>query len=95
MDIENQCFVWGSEKESLNVRKHGVDFVSAAMAFLDQNRRVYVDDRHSEKEERYFCVGKVDGRILTVRFMVRDGKIRIIGAGHWRKGAGQYAQEET
>ena len=36
----------------------------------------------------------VDGRIITVRFVYRERKIRIIGAGYWRKGKEYYEKEE-
>ncbi len=44
------------------------------------------DETHSQSEERFFCFGKVDGGVLTVRFTYRAAVIRIIGAGYWRKG---------
>jgi uncharacterized protein len=45
-------------------------------------------------ERRYFCIGKVDGEVLTVRFTWRRGKIRIFGAGYWRKGKQVYEEEQ-
>ena len=30
---------------------------------------------------------------MTVRFTWRDGRIRIFGAGYWRKGKKIYAQQ--
>ena len=39
------------------------------------------------------CIGKVAGGILTVRFTHRKRKIRIIGAGNWRKGKKIYEEE--
>ncbi|MBI5415606.1 MAG: BrnT family toxin [Candidatus Omnitrophica bacterium] len=83
-------FIWDPQKERLNIHKHGVDFTTAAKVFWDPKRKIYVDSKHSAQEERMFCIGKVDGRILTVRFIYREGKIRIIGAGYWRKGSGYY-----
>ena len=83
-------FVWDPRKEQVNVKKHGVDFCTASLVFLDSRRKVFIDSKHSQSEERYFCVGKVAGKILTVRFVYRDGNIRIIGAGYWRKGAYYY-----
>ena len=73
-------FTWDLEKELINIHKHGVDFVTASKAFKDAKRKIYIDSKHSEKEERFFCIGKTGGRILTVRFTYRSGKIRIIGA---------------
>jgi hypothetical protein len=39
-------------------------------------------------------VGKVNNRIITVRFTYREGKIRIIGAGYWRKGKKYYEKKD-
>jgi uncharacterized DUF497 family protein len=77
----------------LNRRKHGVGFERAQHAFLDPNRVIAEDLGHSAKEQRYFCFGFVDSGVLTVRFTFRGERIRIIGAGHWRKGKAIYEQE--
>jgi uncharacterized DUF497 family protein len=86
-------FVWDVNKELANVNKHGVDFITASKVFKDIKRKIYTDSRHT-KEKRFFCIGKVEGRILTVRFTYREGKIRIFGAGYWRKGRWYYEKEE-
>jgi len=91
---ESGSFIWAPVKESTNVRKHGVDFVTAAKAFRDPGRRIYTDSGHSAKEERFFCLGKVGNRVLTVRFTYRGGKIRVIGAGFWRKGERLYERKQ-
>jgi uncharacterized DUF497 family protein len=78
-------FEWDSEKEEKNLQKHGVNFEKAAMAFLDPKRLIIRDEKHSQKESRYFCLGKIGDDILTVRFMKTSSRIRIIGAGNWRK----------
>jgi len=39
--------------------------------------------------------GKVDDEIMTVRFTYRAEKIRIIGAGYWRKGKKIYESEQN
>ena len=90
MDRDYGSFVWDAEKEKVNIAKHGVDFVDASRAFLDPRRKIFVNPKHSETEERFFCIGSVDGRILTVRFVYRGGKIRIFGAGYWRGGRKYY-----
>ena len=33
---------------------------------------ILYDERHSDKEKRYFCLGKVEDKILTVRFFKAD-----------------------
>ena len=94
MDYSSGDFVWDMEKERANVRKHGVDFSAAAQAFRDPRRKIYADSKHSAHESRLFCMGKVGDRVLTVRYVWRHGKIRIFGAGCWRKGARYYEQED-
>ena len=88
-------FEWDPRKELANVKKHGIDFVTAALVFRDPHRKIYIDSKHSIKEERYFCIGKVKDRTLTVRFVYRSGKIRIIGAGEWRKGREYYEEKNS
>ena len=86
-------FLWDREKELDNLLKHGVDFETAQTAFDDPNIVIYFDPRHSSGENRFFCFGKVQGKILTVRFTYRENHIRIIGAGYWRKGEKIYEKE--
>ena len=86
-------FEWDAAKDSLNQAKHGVGFVEAQRAFLDPKRVIAVDDGHSVQEPRYFCLGVVEGCVMTVRFTFRGSTIRIIGAGYWRKGRRAYERE--
>ena len=95
VDKETSSFIWDPERESANVYKHGIDFVTAAKAFKDPKRKIYTDSKHSKKEERLFCIGKVEGKIITVRFIYREGKIRIFGAGYWRKGRYYYEKKDS
>ncbi len=87
-------FVWDVGKEAANIRKHHVSFETAARAFKDPHRKIYADEKHGETEERLFCLGQVDGKIVTVRFTYREGKIRIYGAGYWRRGRRYYEQAD-
>jgi len=86
-------FGWDPAKDRANVLKHGVDFATARLAFLDEHRVIAEDTAHSAREKRYFCFGEVGGGILTVRFTYRSGRIRIFGAGYWRKGKQIYDRE--
>jgi uncharacterized DUF497 family protein len=86
-------FEWDSDKNKANLAKHSLSFTKAKSAFSDENRIIMLDVDHSKSEKRYFCIGKtVDGHIATVRFTIRNGHIRIIGAGYWRKGKKKYEQ---
>jgi uncharacterized DUF497 family protein len=86
-------FEWDTDKNKVNITKHGLSFDKAKSVFTDKNRLIMLDVDHSKSEKRYFCVGKTsDGRIATVRFTIRNSHIRIIGAGYWRKGKKRYEQ---
>ena len=86
-------FEWNDSKDALNITKHGISFYKAQEAFFDENRVVLLDRGHSSIEKRYFCIGKTtNGGNATVRFTIRNGHIRIIGAGYWRKGKKIYEQ---
>jgi uncharacterized DUF497 family protein len=85
-------FEWDENKNLLNTKKHGVSFKEAIQAFLDPNRKIRLNAKHSAVEIRYYCLGMVDNRVLTVRFIIRDKKVRIIGAGFWREGKKIYEQ---
>ncbi len=86
-------FEWDNLKNEQNKDKHGVSFFDAQHAFADPNRVVIEDLDHSVNEERFFCLGKVKGGVMSVRFTERQERIRIIGAGYWRKGRKIYDQE--
>jgi uncharacterized DUF497 family protein len=86
-------FEWDKRKDQSNQAKHGVSFFVAQYAFADPDRVILEDVTHStETEKRYFCLGRVEDGILTVRFTYREGRIRIFGAGYWRKGKRIYEQ---
>lgn len=86
-------FQWDHAKDQSNHRKHGISFSLAQFAFLDERRVILEDLDHNEDEKRYYCLGKVGGGIMTVRFTYRKTKIRIFGAGYWRKGKRIYERE--
>lgn len=88
-------FEWDEKKSENNKNKHGISFVTAQYAFLDSQRVVAEDRTHSQDEKRYYCFGKVKGGVLTVRFTYRRDRIRIIGAGYWRKGKTIYEKTNT
>jgi uncharacterized DUF497 family protein len=83
-------FEWDSDKAEENSSKHKIDFYSATLVFLDPHRVIAIDEKHSAKEERLFCVGRIGRKIATVRFTKRKNRIRIIGAGFWRSGRKLY-----
>ncbi len=88
-------FEWDSQREADNKAKHGVDFETAQYAFFARCRLIVHDAKHSDLEERWFCIGKVKDRVLTVRFTYRGDVIRIFGAAEWRKWRKFYEKHNT
>ena len=93
MTMKTPDFEWDDSKNLDNITKHGVSFQDAQQAFQDDRRVILKDSFHSDNEQRYFCLGKVWGEIMTVRFVHRGGKIRIFGAAFWWKGKMRYEKE--
>ncbi|MDR3627038.1 MAG: BrnT family toxin [Ignavibacteriaceae bacterium] len=91
--MADPSFEWDENKNIINKRKHKVSFEEAQLAFVDPDRIIAIDIEHSKIEDRYYCFGKIDEEIITVRFTYRKNVIRIIGAGYWRKGKMIYEKE--
>jgi len=66
--------------------------------FVDQRRVPTIDIRdgmsinisNPNGPRVTFEVGRVEGAVVTVRFTWRNRKVRIFGAGYWRKGKAIY-----
>ncbi len=86
-------FEWDEKKDRENQKKNGISFEKAKNAFSDPFRIIVEDLEHGFDELRWFCMGKVDEEILTVRFTYRKKRVRIFGAGYWRKGKKRYEEE--
>jgi uncharacterized DUF497 family protein len=88
-------FEWDENKNLENIEKHGISFEEAQRAFKDQKRILRADKKHSQEEKRFFCYGKIIGKVVTVRYTKRNGNIRIFGAGYWRYGRYLYEEENV
>lgn len=86
-------FDWDLRKDRVNQMKHGVSFAEAQLTFFDPRRVIVEDVKHSShRETRWFCIGRLGDRVLTVRFTYRGSVIRIFGADYWTKGKRIYEQ---
>jgi len=72
-------FEWYSEKERLNVEKHGIDLETVKKVFDDPFRIEQYDEAHSGIEDRWQTLGMA-GEVLLVVYTERVEKIRIIMA---------------
>lgn len=86
-------FEWDPDKDRINQEKHSLSFEDAQLAFFDPFRVILEDHKHSADEQRFFCIGLVNELVATVRYTIREERIRIIGAGYWRSGKRIYFQE--
>ena len=95
--MENYIFEWDEAKNQTNIIKHNISFKNAQYAFADINRIIAIDIKHSSDiEKRYYCIGKLhNDEIVTVRFVLLNHNIRIIGAGYWRQGRKAYEEKNT
>ncbi len=75
-------FEWDDNKEQINIRKHGIDFSTAALIFADQNRIEIYDELHSRYEDRYITIGMMGGvaYVAAVVYTERNDSIRLISA---------------
>ena len=87
-------FEWDDKKNTENIEKHAISFYTAQKVFFDERRLIIADTAHSRIEERFFCIGDTGDGIATVRFVMRNRKIRIFGAGYWRKGKQIYETQD-
>lgn len=84
---------WDEKKNLLNQTKHGISFEEARHVFEDPNRITVKDSTHSITEDRLYCIGRIERGIVMVRYTQRYARIRIFGAGFWRKGRKIYEQK--
>lgn len=72
----------GQRKRQINIRKHKLDFSTAAYVFNDHNRIEFFDEIHSTDENRYITIGAINGVavVVMVVYTERKEKIRLISA---------------
>jgi len=76
-------FLWDSQKNRENIRKHGVDFEEARTVFYDPRAVQYYDPDHSKDEDRFILLGlsaRLNVLIVCHCYREKDSIIRIISA---------------
>jgi len=82
-ELHGHHFVWDKTKAENNLAKHGILFEEAASVFVLDEQETFIDDEHSDDEERWIVIGVSQAlRLLTVVHCWRenDTVIRIISA---------------
>lgn len=74
-------FEWNITKSEENLKKHGVSFTEAELAFEDAYAIEEFDNEHSNAEEsRYKMLAMAGTKILLVVYTMRNKDYRIISA---------------
>lgn len=82
-------FIWDSEKDEINYKKHKIKFEYAALVFFDEFKIDDFDEIHSDFEDIYKIIGRVK-KILIVIYTERGDFTRIISA----RDAEKYEKED-
>jgi uncharacterized DUF497 family protein len=91
-------FEWDTEKEKVNIKKHGISFEQACYVFSDPFALNKYDEKHSHEEDRWVLLGKALNEIILVvihTFKITDDieLVRIISARKATKSEQQTYQQ--
>jgi len=79
-------FNWDKYNIQKNWEKHKVSPVESEQVFFNQPLIVVKDIKHSQKEERFYVLGRTDkDRRLFIAFTIRKKQIRIISSRDMNK----------
>jgi uncharacterized DUF497 family protein len=76
-------FEFDSNKSSLNLDKHGINFIDAQKLWADSD--LLQVKAKSEGEQRYLVIGIIAGKFWSAVITYRDDIIRIISVRRSRK----------
>jgi uncharacterized DUF497 family protein len=78
--VQDDRFEWSDAKARANLRKHQVSFEVAKLVFDDPRNVDQIDHRDDYGEDRFNTIGMARGRLLSVTYTEREGRVRIISA---------------
>ncbi|QTQ13908.1 BrnT family toxin [Treponema parvum] len=81
MTIVQGHFEWDSEKDEINIKKHGFSFEEILSMFDDPQFIERVDLEHSTvEEERFIGFGNINGLVIVATIFTERDRIRIISS---------------
>jgi len=81
MTVIHGKFEWDSEKNELNIKKHGFSFEEILDVFNDPYFIERVDLEHSTiEEERFIGIGNMNGLTIVATIYTERDRIRIISS---------------
>lgn len=72
-------FEWDESKRLSILRKHGIDFLDAALVFGNETIE-WIDESEDYGEERVIALGRLELTVLRITYTSRSDAIRIISA---------------
>ena len=74
-------FEWDKGNFDKNLVKHNVTNREAEEVFENNLKFIFMDEKHSQREERYGLYGRTTAeRLLFIVFTIKEKKVRIISA---------------
>ena len=86
-------FEWDESKSNANRLKHGIDFETARDLWLDESR-IEIQAPHPI-ENRHIIIGKLQGKLWTAVYTIREGAIRIISVRRSREKEAKLYEKEN
>ena len=81
MTVVQGRFEWDSEKNEINIKKHGFSFEEILSAFDDPHFIERADLEHSAiEEERFIGFGSINGLVIVATIFIERDRIRIISS---------------
>ena len=81
MTVVQGQFEWDSEKNEINVKKHGFSFEEVLDVFNDPHFIERVDLEHPTiEEERFIGIGNINGLTIVATIYTERDRIRIISS---------------
>ena len=85
------AFEWDPNKNSANLRKHGISLDDARTVFGDNYASTFFDELHSDNEDRFLTIGfSASGILMVVAHTERNDTTRLISARPATKREEQY-----
>ncbi len=81
MTVEQGRFEWDSEKDELNIKRHGFSFSEILDVFDDPYFYEIYDVNHSSLgEERFIGIGNLNGLLIVTTVFTERTKTRLISS---------------
>jgi len=96
--VDNEVieFEWDEGNYEKNRIKHQVTTQDAEETFADENKIVFLNIKHLDKEERFFLIGNTyTHRLLAIAYTRRGDKARVISARDANKKEVRIYEERT